>query len=205
MKLALSAAALIAGLSLAAAAAAQAQTQAQTQAQPPADPGFETRLALAHQVVEVSGGAAQAEAGVHSMYAGINRLLSNLQGMSPQATKIMTSMQAHVEQKLVQAIPTILDQSAQVYARNLTEKELRDEIVWLESDSGKSIRAKTPVILDQIMQAQTPMLRAMLPELMKKAADEACEESHCTASDQKLIEAMMTKMFPGQAPATANP
>jgi hypothetical protein len=195
MKLGLTAATLIAGLSLATAVAAQDSQ--------PADPGFPSRLALAHQMIEASGGNAQAESMIRSLYSGVNKMMSSAM-TSPEAAKIVTSLQAHMEQKFIAAIPAIMDQTAQIYARNLTEKELHDEISWLESDSAKSIRAKMPIIQEQVMQAETPMIRAMVPDLMQKAVDEACDESHCTASDRKLIEAMMTKLLPEQ-PRIATP
>lgn len=195
MKFGLTAAILIVGCALATAAGAQAPQSA--------DPGFQMRLDLARKVMEASGGNAQGEATIKSLYASINKLISsNL--TSPQASKLAVSLQEHMERKLIEEVPNILEQSAQVYARNLTEKELRDEIVWLESDSAKSIRAKMPVIRDQIIQGQAPMFQAMMPQLMNKAADEACEESHCTADDRKLIAAMMTNLVPGR-PHTATP
>jgi hypothetical protein len=175
-----------AALILAAVAALSISTGAvaQNASPPPADP---TKLALARDVFEANGGKQQIEATMKAMFSGVSKMFD---GMPAAQANVALLVQRDMQDEIVKLIPAIVDLTADVYARNLTEKELRDMLAWTKSDSAQSIKAKTPLMTQQMVAAELPLIKAMMPNIMHKTIDRACDEAKCTA-DQKLQMAEM--------------
>ncbi len=168
--------------------------QAQTSASASPDPA---RVELARQLVEASGGRQQAEATLKMLYGGMGKAIA--QSLPPDKSQLMTVLMQDLQDDMLKLTPQLLDASIQVYAANLTETELRDELAWMHSDSGRSITAKMPVVRQQMMQAQIPMIMTVIPKLMQKAVDQACEQSQCTPQQRQAIAAAAAKVAAGGA------
>lgn len=84
-----------------------------------------------------------------------------------------TMMMREMETAMKDAMPGVIEASAQAYARNLTPAELDHLLAFYEAPLGRSFVAKTPAIMSDpaIQAAQADMMRRMtanLPALMEK-------------------------------------
>ncbi len=181
------AAAGLASLCISAVAVAQTVAPAQLDA---------VRLDLARQLFAASGGSEQAQLIVKAMYGQSNKILS--QALPSDSTGMAARIRADVEDELISIVPQILDISARVFANNLTEKELQDQLAWIRSESGQSIQRKMPAVTAQLIQAETPLIAAMMPKVMQKALDRACEATKCTVQQRQTIAARMTAALDGK-------
>jgi hypothetical protein len=149
------------------------------------------KLDLAKQMLEAQGGQERASAVMKLM---IGAMTMGLQKTIPPAqARLMGQIQSDMQTEMVAMIPALVDVSERVYAQNLTEKELRDELAWMRSDSGRSIQQKTPLLMQQVMQAEVPMIRAMIPKLTQRVLDRVCAELQCSTQDRQVIAAAMAK------------
>lgn len=154
-----------------------------------------TRVRLAQEMMELSGGQKAAEDQVKIIYSNMGRVLEG--SMPASAAKLVKVMQDDMQEELLKAIPEMLDISVQAYARHLTEAELRDYIAWLKTDTGRAVLAKQTVILRDVVDAQTPMMRRLIPTIMHKAVQRACDETKCTDEQRQTIAAAVDQMLKG--------
>jgi hypothetical protein len=178
----------IAALAISTASAAWAQPV--TEQIPP------EKLALAHQLIAATGGEKQMEMMMDAMYGAMFRSMSP--SVPPSQQALFKSLQQDMQAEMVKTIPTLLDASARIYAENLTDKELQDELAWLQSDSGQSIRRKTPVMMQEMVSVTIPIVQKMIPPMMKKVLDNVCEQQHCTAEQRKQMDAVIAKSMAKQ-------
>ncbi|MFI4933185.1 MAG: DUF2059 domain-containing protein [Caulobacterales bacterium] len=150
------------------------------------------RLELARQLYAASGGEQAAEDHIKQLYGSVNKMMGQM--LPPDRAKLIERLQQDMQDELVGMVPQIIDTGARAYAQNLSEKELRDYLAWLRSDSGRALIQKMPVIRQKMLDDQLPLVSAMLPKMMQKAVDRACEETHCTADEHKLMVAMVAKL-----------
>jgi hypothetical protein len=174
------------GLAAAACLASAAHAQAAAPAAPPVDPA---KLALAQQVLEASGGVKGAETQVRALYGSMAAGIS--QTLPKEHSETTELVMRDVQEETIKLIPRMIEISARAYAQNLSETELRDLLAFYRTESGKAVLQKMPVIMQQTMAAEMPMIQAMVPQMMQKAVDRACEESKCTAEEKQIIAAAM--------------
>ena len=166
--------------------------QAQTAAQPDA-----ARLQLAREILIANGGAQAMQAQMRSLFTSMMTLTKNaLPNADPKTTEASQALMKYVVDEEIKAIPQLIDQTAIVYADNLSETELRDMLAWAASPSAQSIRAKMPVITQQLMAQQGPLLKTMIAGVMKTAVERACAEAKCTDDERKTITAIAEKSLP---------
>lgn len=175
-------AAVIAGLVMTAAPAAFAQDK------PAVDP---VRLELAKKLIEVSGGKKNAELMVNQIYGSMDSILGK--SLPADKQRLFHAIQRDMQTELLNLIPAIIDESVEIYARNLTEKELKEMIAWQSSESGQSINRKLPAITQDIIKAEIPYIQAMMPRLMERVVDHACEEAKCSADERRQVAAVMAQ------------
>jgi hypothetical protein len=149
------------------------------------------RLDLAKQVFEAVGGAKGAEAQMRSLYTAIGAAVGR--NMPADQTKVTRQVMGDIQEEVVKLVPSIIDISARVYARNLTEKELRDVLAFYKSDSGQVMVHKQPVMMQQAIAEELPMIQAMMPRVMQKTLDRACEEAKCTPEVRQIVADALTK------------
>jgi len=175
---------------LAAIAVLSISTGAYAQTAPPVPPADPAKLALARDVFEANGGKQQIEATMKAIFGGVSKMFD---GLPASQANVAVLAQRDMQDEIVKMIPAILDLTADVYARNLSEKELRDMLAWTKSDSAQSIKAKTPLMTQQMVAAEMPLIKAMMPNVMHKTVDRACDEAKCTADQKQQMAEMVDK------------
>jgi uncharacterized protein len=180
------ASAVLAALAIATSATAQAPA-------PKAAPVDPARLARARQVFEASGGAEGMRKQLAAMFDSIGKMTA---AAAPAASAdLARAMMKDIAEEESKLVPDLIEDSAQAYAQNLSEKELRDMLAWTTSESGQSIRAKMPVITQQLMATMQPHLAAMMPTMMHKTLDRVCEEQKCTPEVRKIMADAMDNVL----------
>jgi hypothetical protein len=154
------------------------------------------KLALAKQLVQASGGTDQLKSLLQTLFSSIS---ANIDTNLPAEQKrlrdvLLDKMQA----RIVAVAPQLLDATVQVYATDLTEKELRDYVAWLQSDTGQSLKRKLPQITGESMQAMAPVLVQVTQGIKQDVVDEACAQAKCSAHDKEVLIALMNKTGPKQ-------
>jgi ring-1,2-phenylacetyl-CoA epoxidase subunit PaaC len=133
-----------------------------------------------------------------AMFASIDKLVTSALSSSSGGAAVGQSMMKYFQDEELKAVPSLIDDTAQIYAEHLTTRELSDMLAWSRSPSAQSIREKLPAISSEAMQRQQPLIKKLMAGAMKTAVDRACEENPCTA-DQRQTMAMMLERF---APAS---
>jgi hypothetical protein len=160
-------------------------------------PQDSVRLQLARDVLAASGGAQAMEVQMRAMFEGVAKLTASAMGNAdPKASALGESLLRYVADEEVKAIPQLIDQTAAIYADNLTERELRDLLAWNVSPSAQAIHAKMPVILQQTMAAQGPQMKKMMSGAMTTIIDRVCAEEKCTGDERRMITAAAHKALP---------
>ncbi len=169
-----------------------AHAQALTPPQP--DP---VRLQLARDVLMANGGAQAAEARLRAIFSGAIQLSVDAQADKDSKTAAtVAAVMKGIADEEVKAIPQLLDQTATIYANNLTERELRDMLAWTLSPSSQSIRGKMGTITAQLMAEQGPLLTKLVGGSAAAAVDRACAEEKCTPDQRRQIGAMIQPRLP---------
>lgn len=181
---------MVMGLALAIAAPAAAQ-QAPTAAPDP------VRLELARQVVNLSGGTETAKKMLDSMYGAMDEAFAKV--VPADKMPLFRTMQRDIRDETLKMIPDLMAQSVDIYARVMTEQELRAMLAFYSSETGQGIINKTPVVMNEIMRAQVPYMQKMMPRLMQKVVDNACTEAKCSPAERQEVANIMAKALGGGA------
>lgn len=96
----------------------------------------------------------------------------------------------------IKAIPQMIDQTAIVYAKSLSETELRDMLAWTLSPSAQAIRAKNPAMMQELMVQQGPLLKKIMAGAVTTAVDRACTEAKCSEDERRTMIALAQKNLP---------
>jgi hypothetical protein len=160
----------------------------------PSDAG---RLALAKQLVELSGGEKQAEA---TMKMEMDIVTGSVEkNLPPEASRLAKPIYDDMTAEMIKLTPQIIDTSTRLYAEAFTEKELRDWIAFQQSDTGRAIVEKTPLLRKRLLETTVPTVMQMVPELMRKASARVCEEQHCTAQERQSVAEAFSKAMPAKS------
>jgi len=182
----------LSGVALAAVLATGALTTGAMAAEAPSP----AKLALAKQLVEASGGVDQVKALLQTMFASIG---ANIDANLPAEQKrLQGALFEKMQARILAVAPQLLDAATQVYATDLTEKELRDYVAWLQSDTGQSLKRKLPQITGESLQAMQPVLVQVTQGIKQDVVDEACAQAKCSAHDKDVLVALMNKTVPKQ-------
>lgn len=180
-----------AAVTLAIAPAAAAQEQKASSADP-------VRTELARKLVAASGGADNVQKMVEQMYVSMDDMFAKV--VPHDKMGLFRAIQKDIQSETMKMIPDLMEQSVEIYARVLTEQELRDMVAFQTSESGQSVVRKMPVIMSEIMRAQVPYMQRMMPRLMEKAMDRTCEDAKCTPAQRREVAAIMARAL-GQKPS----
>jgi hypothetical protein len=180
------------------AAVAVAMLVSSAQAQTP-DEANATRLSLSRQILAANGGAQAAEAQMRSLFANMATLAKNaMPSENAKASQAWQAMMTYVVEEEIKAIPQLIDQTAIIYAKNLSEPELRDMLAWSLSPSAQAIRAKSPLMMQELMAQQQPLLRKIMAGAVTTAVDRACTEAKCSEDERRTMIALAQKNLPTQ-------
>ena len=149
---------------------------------------------LVRQIIEASGGQQQTTQLLKTVFQGANDAV--LKNLPPDQRRLQSAIQNDIQSEIIAIVPDLLDATAKVYADNLSEKELRDYLGWLQSDSGQSIKSKLPAISRETLQIVMPKMLALMPNVLQRAVQRACEQAGCTAQDREVIAAAVAKALP---------
>jgi len=170
-------------------AASSAQAQGVAPAQPDA-----VRLQLAREILSANGGAQAMEGRMRAVFASVLDLTkASLPNADSKASAVTEALLKYFSDEEIKAIPQLIDQTATIYANNLSEKELRDMLAWSVSPSGQAIQAKMPAISQQLVAAQGPLMRKVISGAMTTAVDRVCADAKCTDDQRKTITATVQK------------
>lgn len=154
------------------------------------------KLALAKQMVEASGGTKQVDALLGVMF---NSISANMQASVPAEQQRLTTILLQKMQARIEAIvPQMIDATVQVYAKDMTEKELRDYVAWMQSDTAQAMARKTPQMMQETMQVLMPLMSQVTQGMKQDVLDEACQQANCSAHDREVMAAAMAKAMPAQ-------
>lgn len=160
-------------------------------------PSSPEKLALAKQMVEASGGADQMKTVMQTLFRSMSANLA--QNLPPEQQRLRDALNDRIQARLIAATPQLMDATVQVYAANLTEKELRDYVAWLQSDTGQSLKNKLPQITSESVRVMAPVLAQITEGLKTDVIAEACAQAKCTAHDKEVLTALLNKTAPKPA------
>jgi hypothetical protein len=152
------------------------------------------KLELARKLVEVNGGQAQAEAQMKAVFAAMQKGVAA--NFPAKISALVGPLYEDLGRQMVALTPRLLDISVRAYAQTFTEKELRDLLAFQMSDSGQSMLRKTPQVRAQVIAQSMPLIVGLMPDMMRKAADRACEVKHCTAAERAEVESAIARVAP---------
>ncbi len=159
---------------------------------------------LARQLVEATGGEQQAEQQMELIFNIIGKNVD--QAAAGLDSRLAGAFLDGLKQETVKLTPQLMALSERLYAQNCTEQELRDMLAFEKSETGQSMLKKTPVIQAQALQQTLPLVMGAMPEIVRRAADSACEQVTCTAQDRERLTGVLSDSPPSGAPdAPADP
>lgn len=176
-------AALAAGalLSIGCAAAAQPAAPApaaQAAAEAPVDP---QQLALAKRLMALLSDQMDLSAELKAMNA---QMLQATLSQTPNADRAFTERMMAISDKVEdKMMPDILDSVAEIYARRLTRREMKDSIAFYKSPSGRSVLRKMPLIAGDL----GPVFAKWIPRMQAEMVQELCAETVCTPAQRKAL------------------
>lgn len=147
------------------------------------------RMDLANQLIDANGGRKATE---ERMGALMGLMMKNVPVPSGQEPLFKTIM-ADFQSEMIGMVPAIIELSVKAYADNLTEEELRYLLATQQSPLARSVNAKMPAVMKQVIEQQAPMIAAVLPQLMRRVGDRVCEQQKCTPQQRKLVADAMAK------------
>jgi hypothetical protein len=158
---------------------------AQASAPPPSSGPDPVKMDLARQLVEASGGEAQAEAQMKLIFSSMRANMAK--ALSGQKAEVADAVYEEMGRELVTLTPRILDISVTSYADVFTVQELRDLLAFQTSESGRSMVRKMPTLRARVMEQTLPLIMSSMPEVMHKSADAVCARRRCTAAERDAI------------------
>lgn len=164
-------------------------------AQAPAGPSAE-KVALARQLVAASGGADQMKTVLQTVFSSMSSGMAA--NMPAEQKRLFTVVIQKMQDRFVAAMPQMIDGTVQIYAQELTEKELRDYIAWLNSDTGQSLKRKLPQITAESIKVMAPVMVQVTQGIKQDVIDEACKQAGCSEKDRQVLTEAMNKAMPRQ-------
>jgi len=148
------------------------------------------KIDLARQLVEATGGEQQAEQQMALIFTIIEKNVD--QAASGLDSRLAGAFLEGLKQETVKLTPQLMALSERLYAQNCTEQELRDMLAFEKSDTGRSMLRKTPAIQAQALQQTLPLVMGAMPQIVRRAADRACEQTACTAEDRQRLTGVLS-------------
>ena len=158
------------------------------------------KVDLARQLVEATGGEQQAEQQMELIFNIIGKNVD--QAAAGMDGRLASAFLEGLKEETVKLTPQLMALSERLYAQNCSEQELRDMLAFEKSETGQSMLKKTPAIQAQALQQTLPLVMGAMPEIVRRAADRACEQAACTAEDRQRLTGVLSDSPP--APQTPN-
>lgn len=97
----------------------------------------------------------------------------------PEKARIDSMLSASREEMMV-LTPKLKDFMVDIYATELTDKELEDTVAFYKTESGRSILAKLPALT----QRMTPFMQQQMPAVMQGMFRRYCAKVTCSAQEK---------------------
>lgn len=152
----------------------------------PADPA---RLALARQLIDIDGGEKQVADQVDALYSVMFTKMA--EKMPAEGKPVVLATQLALQHEMHTLIRPMLDVTAEVYAKNYSEQQLRDIIAFRRSPTGQAVAAKTPMIQRQAVAAMLPLIVQDMPRVMHSTVEAVCKAQTCTPQTRAELSAAM--------------
>ncbi|NBB65419.1 DUF2059 domain-containing protein [Pseudomonas sp. ODNR1LW] len=139
------------------------------------DPGFDARLVLARELLDISVGPNFAKE--------FERVISDqISKSGSEGGEEMAWLRTNMPPMLSRMVVRLIDEMAPSYARIFTEEELRGQIAFYRSPLGQAVAAKTLTLGVALQEAQTRVMVEFLGELETKyCARFGCGEGQAAA------------------------
>jgi hypothetical protein len=170
--------AMAAAVALLAAGAAQAQTTPAPAANPPAAiPAVPvplpelpaSQVAAAHDLVVASGMARSFEPMVPQLSDQIIPLLTRTR---PELKQNLSVVLAQLQPEFAKKGEQMVDVAARIYARHMSEQELKDAAAFFSSPVGKRYVSVQPALLDELVVAMQSWTQELSNFMMQRVHDE---------------------------------
>jgi TonB family protein len=158
----------------------------------PPTPPSPQKLALARQLMLANGFEDQMKALLASLGGLMGRIV-NPAAPSDQR-HLMELMQQDAQVEVLNALPTLEMTATYIYATHLTEKEMTDDIAWQTSESGRSIRAKTPTMTRDMTASIVPTIPQLTSKALAQALERVCQQNNCTPEQRQGLNDAVTNM-----------
>ena len=143
------------------------------------------KLELARQLVQAMGGQEDAEDQLDAVFDAVQK---TVEGSTADVDgRLSSAFLDGLKQQIAGLAPQVVALSIQLYAQNCTEKELRDLLAFEQSDTGRAMARKQPLIRAQALQQTVPLVSGKLPDLLDHAADQACARVQCSPQERKVL------------------
>jgi len=155
----------------------------------PLDP---ERLVLAERLVI----AVHADSMLRGILSNVFKSFPGLQSQAqtdPRIKQLMSSLSVGIDA----SFPDMIHGMVEVYARNLTTKELEDCLAFYDSPSGQTILNKMPVLMSQAM----PVSMNALPKMVALAEQDYCSHLACTETERAMFTGMKSALTPKAPPS----
>jgi len=106
-----------------------------------------------------------------------------LKNTPPEKREAVEAMQASILEDTKAMIPRHKEAMVQIYARNLTETELKDIDAFYSSPSGRAVLTKVPALTGKLV----PVMLADMPAMMNRAFDRYCSKTTCTPEERESM------------------
>jgi hypothetical protein len=142
---------------------------------PSAAPAFSpSHLAAAREVAMASGITRSLDVIAPQLFDRIREQVVARPELTKDTTEVLQSLQPEMELQKQRAIATI----AGIYARAMTEAELKDTIAFFRSPSGKKYVETQPVILDDLVREMQKWSQELAEYVMVRVRSEMGKRGH---------------------------
>jgi uncharacterized protein len=152
--------------------------QAQAPAAAPAAAAAEsspTHLAAARELVKVSGMSRSFDAAIPQM---IDRIDSTFTQTRPELIPDLHAVLKEIKPDFAKDADQMVDRAAHIYARLLTEKEIKAAVAFFTSDGGKKYVQAQPIFFNDVINAMQDWRQQVESALMTRLRAEMKKKGH---------------------------
>lgn len=134
-----------------------------------------SHLAAARELVVVSGMSRSFDAAIPQM---LHTLSSNYEQTRPDIVPYLVAVLKEVQPEFKKNIDQMTDKAAHIYARHLSEQEIKSAIAFFTSADGKKYVETEPLYFNEVINAMQDWHQQLADELMTRVRDEMKKKGH---------------------------
>ncbi len=164
-----------AGLFLLAPSAEAQQAQPSAAAAPAAAEPSPSHLAAARELVVVSGMSRSFNAAIPQL---MNWLSSTFTETRPELAPDLNAILKDVGPEFAKKTDVMVDRAAHIYARLLTEQQIKTAVAFFTSEAGKKYVRAEPIFFNDVINAMQDWHQQLSEELMTRVRAEMKKKGH---------------------------